>query len=42
MKFRLTNVNVAAALEFAVAMGATVLASQLLWSIAVSAVDRLA
>ena len=42
MRFKLTNVKVAAAFEFAVTMGATVLASQLLWSIAVSAVDGLA
>ena len=37
-----TNVKVAAALEFAVAMGAILLASQLLWLIAAPAVGPLA
>jgi len=41
MKFKLTHVKVAAAFEFVVTVWATVLASQLLWSIAVPAVDRL-
>jgi hypothetical protein len=42
MKFKLTNVKVAAAFEFAVTVGAAVLASPLLWFIAASSVDRLA
>ena len=42
MKFKLTSDIVAAAFEFAAMLGATILASQLLWSIAASAVDRVA
>ena len=42
MKFKLTSDTVAAAFEFAAMLGATVLTSQLIWSIAVSAVDRVA
>jgi hypothetical protein len=42
MKFRMINVKVAAALEFAVAMAATLFAGQLLWLIAAPAVGPLA
>jgi len=42
MKFKLISAKVAAAFEFAVSVGAAVFASQLLWFIAASAVDRLA
>ena len=42
MKFKLTSDTVAAVFEFAAMMGATILTSQLLWSIAMSAVDRVA
>lgn len=42
MKFKLTNARVAAAFEFVVTVQAAILASQLLWFIAESAVDRLA